>query len=79
MDGYTICICGIKSSLLASETRVKDPVTNACEAMIAAIVPSTTPAGRISSGSISKNGFISGISARLLLLRLESSQAPCPR
>lgn len=68
-----------RSSLLASETRVKEPVTRAWDAMIAAAVPSITPTGRISSGSISKNGFISGIASRLSPVRFESIQAPCPR
>jgi len=48
---------GNNFNLIASETRVNDPVISACEAITAAIVANMTPMTVKLAGIIWKNGF----------------------
>ena len=51
-EGYEICMWGMRSRRVASETSVNEPVMRACEAMMAATAESRIAKGRIVSGSI---------------------------
>ena len=63
----------------SSDTSVYDPVMSACEAMIAARVPSATALARSISGSIWKKGFISGMAASAAESVCVRIHAPYPR
>ena len=66
----------MRSSRMASDTSVYEPVMSACDAMIAA---SATAGARSASGSIWKNGFMSGMAASVPEAVCVSIHAPWPR
>lgn len=69
----------MKSSRMASDTSVYELVMSACDAMIAASAPSATAGARNASGSIWKNGFMSGMAASVPEAVCVSIHAPWPR
>ena len=78
-DGYKVCSLGNKFNLIASETSVKEPEINACEAIIAANVEIIIPNIKSGLGIIWKNGFKSSIALKDGLFFAANIHAPCPK